>query len=277
MTRWGKYQAELAKIHNTQGEITLPSDPDSPLRIGFVSADFRDHSVARFIWPLFEHLDRSRFELFGYSTYLSNDSWRARFDQSATAMRDVGALSPQELSRTIQNDGIHILFDLTGFTKGSRTGSFAWRAAPAQVSWLGFPGSSGLPQMDYLFLDRYLTPADPSLISEQPLISRGTTVCFSQIDEVPITPIIPELKRGYLTIGTLNNSYKITRSTLARWACVMKSFPTSRFLFVRREFQSYWLRENILMEFEHNEIERSRIHFFNNRLAGRHYLGACRA
>lgn len=270
--RWGNHQAELAEASAQQPPPPLPTDPATPLRIGFVSADFRDHSVARFIWPLFEHLDRNRFELYGYSTFRAQDAWRARFDQHATAMRDVAALSPQELCRTIRADGIHILFDLTGFTKGSRTGAFAWRAAAVQISWLGFPGTSGLPQMDYLFLDRYLAPADPSLIREQPLISCGTTVCFSQIDAVSITPVIPELVRGHLTLGTLNNSYKLTRATIARWSRVLQALPTAQFLFVRREFQSYLLRENILAEFEANAIARERIHFFNNRLASRHYL-----
>ena len=270
ISRWGDSQAKT--IQTQPPPADLPTDPQEPLRIGFISADFRDHSVARFIWPLFEHLDRSRFALYGYSTYRVQDSWRARFDQHATAMRDVAALSPQQLCRNIQADGIHILFDLTGFTKGSRTGAFAWRAAPVQISWLGFPGTSGLAQMDYLFLDRYLTPADPSLIREQPLISPGTTVCFSQIDEVPITPVIPELERGHLTLGTLNNSYKLTRSTIARWCRVLQALPNAQFLFVRREFQSYILRANLLAEFERNGISSERIHFFNNRLAGRHYL-----
>ena len=270
ISRWGDSQAATAQP--LQPPPGLPTDRQTPLRIGFVSADFRDHSVARFIWPLFEHLDRSCFELYGYSTYRVQDSWRARFDQHATAMRDVGALSPQELCRTIRADGIHILFDLTGFTKGSRTAAFAWRAAPVQISWLGFPGTSGLPQMDYLFLDQYLAPADPALIRERPLISTGTTVCFSQIDEVPITPVIPELVRGQLTLGTLNNSYKLTRATIARWSRVLQALPSAQFLFVRREFQSYILRTNLIAEFERNGIGAERIHFFNNRLAGRHYL-----
>lgn len=270
ISRWGDSQAQA--VQALPAPPALPSDPQEPLRIGFVSADFRDHSVARFIWPLFEHLDRSRFALFGYSTYRVQDSWRARFDQHATAMRDVAALSPQQLCRTIRADNIHILFDLTGFTKGSRTAAFAWRAAPVQISWLGFPGTSGLPQMDYLFLDRHLAPDDPSLIREQPLISPGTTVCFSQIDPVPITPVIPELVHGHLTLGTLNNSYKLTRATIARWSRVLQALPTAQFLFVRREFQSYYLRSNLIAEFERNGISGERIHFFNNRLAGRHYL-----
>ena len=267
--RWGNYQTSLV---DQQVSMQLPSSRTLPLRLGFLSADFRDHSVARFIWPIFEHIDRKSFELFGYSTYRVSDQWRHRFDQCATVMRDVGALSPQELSKCIRDDQVHILFDLTGFTKGSRTGSFAWRAAPVQVGWLGFPGTSGLEQMDYLFLDRYLAPKNPNLIREKLLISRGTTVCFSQIDEVPIAQDVPELVRGHLTLGTLNNPYKYTRSTIKCWARVLQALPTAHFLFVRREFQSYWLRENLINEFAAYGIDRTRIHFFNNRLAGRHYL-----
>ena len=272
VNHWGDHQAALATRQPGTPPGGLPTDPDQPLRIGFISADFRDHSVARFIWPLFEHLDRSRFELFAYSTYRVNDAWRQRFEQSANAIRDVGHYSPLELQRIIQADGIHVLFDLTGFTRGSRTGLLAWRSAPIQVSWLGYPGSSGLPQMDYLLLDRYLAPARAELIREQALISPGTTVCFSDIPEIPITPTIPELQRGFLTLGTLNNSYKITRQTMQRWARVLQALPDAHFLFVRREFESFHLRANILEEFNRLGIDQERIHFLNNRRANRHYL-----
>lgn len=269
---WGESQSSLIEQKESPSLPIIQSKREIPIKIGFISADFRDHSVARFIWPLFEHLDRSRFKLFGYSTYHCRDKWRERFNKSASGMRDVESLSPQQLSKCIEDDGIMILFDLTGFTKGSRTGSFARRLAPIQISWLGFPGTSGLQEMDYLFLDRYLAPTDPSMIREKPLISPGTTVCFSQIDEVPITDNVPEQIRGYLTLGTLNNSYKITKSTITRWSRVMQALPTAQFLFVRREFQSYWLRENLIAEFNQHGIERNRIHFFNNRLVNRHYL-----
>lgn len=271
--RWGDQQAGHAMQQPGPDPVRVPPrGSGEPLRIGFISADFRDHSVARFIWPLFEHLDRERFALYGYSTYHVHDAWRERFDQTAAAMRDVGHCSAVELRRVIQSDQIHILFDLTGFTKGSRTGLLAWRSSPVQVSWLGYPGSTGLPQMDYLFLDRYLAPAHPDLIREKALISRGTTVCFSGIPEVPITAMIPELKRGCLTLGTLNNSYKITRRTMQRWSRVLQALPEAQFLFVRREFESYHLRANVLAEFERNGVSADRIHFFNNRKANRHYL-----
>ena len=269
---WGNTQLQQASEQPIPPLSNPPLRKGEPLRIGFISADFRDHSIARFIWPLFEHLDRSEFSLFCYSTLQEKDSWRKRFEASANVIRDVNSLSPQQLTETIRGDNIHVLFDLTGFTNGSRTGSLAWRAAPAQVSWLGFPGTSGLKAMDYLFLDRYLTPTDPNLITEQALQSQGTTVCFSEIDLIPITKTIPELRRGFLTFGTLNNTYKMTRETIKRWASVLHQVPSAQFLFARREFDSYLLRKNILKEFERAGIGPNRIHFYNNRKENRHYL-----
>ena len=270
--QWGDAQLQQA-IEQPVGAFSKPPISDQePLRIGFISADFRDHSVARFIWPLFEHLDRSEFSLYCYSTLQTKDPWREKFEISATKLQDVNDLSPQQLSEVIRRDGIHVLFDLSGFTNGSRTGSLAWRAAPAQVSWLGFPGTSGLKTMDYLFLDQYLTPTNQEFITERPLQSRGTTVCFSEIEPTPITPTIPEKQRGHLTFGTLNNTYKMTRRTIRRWASILQELPTAQFLFVRREFQSHLLRQNILKEFEREGISKERIHFYNNRLDNRHYL-----
>lgn len=269
---WGAQQHRRA-YEQPISEFKKPSIyKDKPFRIGFISADFRDHSVARFIWPLFEHLDRHQFSLYCYSTVQANDKWRAKFNSSATELKDVHDLSPQQLTEVIRNDEIQVLFDLSGFTNGSRTGSLAWRAATVQVGWLGFPGTSGLKAMDYLLLDKHLSPNDPNLITEKSLKIRGTTVCFSQIAEVAITSTIPEVQRGYLTFGSLNNTYKMTRNTIYRWATVLQEFPTSKFLFVRREFQSHLLRQNLLNEFERLGIENNRIYFYNNRLENRHYL-----
>ena len=126
--------------------------------------------------------------------------------------------------------------------------------------------------MDYLFLDKYLRPKNPEYLTEKVLESNGTTVCFSDIAEVPITKVIPEKKRGFLTFGSLNNTYKMTRANIQRWSTIMEDIPESHFLFVRREFESHFLRENILREFEKWGVSGHRIHFYNNRLDNRHYL-----
>jgi predicted O-linked N-acetylglucosamine transferase (SPINDLY family) len=273
--RWGDHKAAQAAATALPPPPPLPADPGAVLDVGFVSADLRDHSVARFLWPLFDPqggLDRRRFRLHAYSTRAAEDPWRQRFREAACRFHDVETLSPRALAQRIRADGVHVLFDLTGFTHGSRTASFAWKPAPVQVAWLGFPGTTGLPQMDHLFLDRHLCPADLSLIREQPLRSAGSSVCFDGLEEVPITPELPEQRRGFLTLGSLNNAYKFNPATIRRWAAVMRELPDSRFLFVRREFDSHHLRRHLVAEFAKHGIEEHRLSFYNNRRDNRHYL-----
>jgi len=270
--RWGRSQSAQVDKIRSKSPMPVPAEGAGPMKIGFVSADFKDHSVARFIWPLFELLDKSKYELYGYSTDKKVDQWRERFDANATVMRDVERMSPRELNELILSDGVHVLFDLTGFTKGSRTYCFAWRSAAVQVSWLGYPGTSGLENMDYIFVDKYLKPSDPELTCEQHLVTDGSTVCFSGLNDIPITQRLPEDIRGFITIGSLNNPYKLNQGTIRRWAKVMALLPTARLLLVRREYESYYLRINITKEFAKYGIDKQRIHFYNNRKKNRHYL-----
>jgi len=269
---WGKIISNNYAISAKAEANKIPSlTPSHPIRIGFVSGDFRDHSVARFIWPLFEYLSRNSFQLKCFSFSYEDDHWRKQFEQKADVFIDCDSMSPSQFKTCLSDEPVDILFDLTGFTKGSRTEYFAQRLAPLQVSWLGFPGTIGVPSLDYIFVDKYLKP-DAQTIHEKCLVTEGTTVCFSSLPDIPITSLLPVEKRGYITFGTLNNSYKITRAQLAVWAEVMNLSPDSHFLFVRREFESYFLRQNILREFNRHGIASSRIHFYNNRRVSRHYL-----
>lgn len=254
-----------------QSLIRAASRIDAKIRIGFVSSDFRDHSVARFIWPLFEHLSRDKFILKCFSFNKEVDSWRDRFMTSSDVFVDCDSMSPVQLKECLSNEPVDILFDLTGFTRGSKTEYFVQRLAPVQVSWLGFPGTIGLDTIDYIFVDKFLKPSD-STINEKCLVTQGTTVCFGSSSDISITSTLPMEKRGFITFGSLNNSYKITRKQLEVWAKIMSSCPKSCFLFVRREFESYYLRENICTEFLRHGIDPRRIHFFNNRKASRHFL-----
>lgn len=267
--KWAS-EAEKRAINNNQHRETQSINPS--IRIGMISSDFKDHSVARFIWPIFKHLDRTRFSLYCYSIEKTNDKWQRRFKENATGFREVQQFSNSELISQIRDDRIEFLFDLTGFTHGSRTSLFANRVAEHQITWLGFPGSTGLKNMDYLFADQYLTPANEDLISEKIMLTEGSSVCFSGIEEIPITKRIPEEVRGFVTFGTLNNPYKFTREMISTWANIMIEIKSSKMLFVRREFSSYHLRQNIIDVFEKHGIDRNRILFFNNREAGRHYL-----
>jgi len=242
------------------------------IKIGFISGDFREHSVARFIWPLFKYLSRDKFQLYGYSTSLCSQSWSNHFDGYSEKLTDVSQLDASELCKIIRSDEIDVLFDLTGFTRGSRTGVLASRCAPFQVAWLGYPGSTGLAEMDYLFTDAYMAPEHKQLTTEKMLLTAGSSICIESLEEIPISPILPSDLRGYLTFGSLNNPYKFNRSMLKRWAQVVSKVEGSRVILVRKEYSSAILRKNITRFMSDHGIAPDRIFFYDNKLAGRHYL-----
>jgi protein O-GlcNAc transferase len=139
------------------------------LRIGYLSADFRQHPLTSLAAELMELHDRQGFEIFGYS-YGPNDksAERKRWESAFDHFRDIRLLSLQQAAQMIFDDRIDILVDLTGYTQSSRTGILALRPAPLQVNWLGFPGTFGAPFADYLITDRYITPpSDAAHYSEQ--------------------------------------------------------------------------------------------------------------
>lgn len=141
------------------------------LKIGYVSADFRQHPTAHLMRGLFRCHDRNRFEIFGYA--LRGDdgsSYYRQIQQDCDWFVDLSSLDNAAAARRIQSDRIHILVDLMTYTNFARPEIFALRSAPVQVNWLGFPGSSGAAYMDYLLVDPVVLPPEQAAYCvEQPV------------------------------------------------------------------------------------------------------------
>lgn len=235
---------------------------ERPLRIGFLSGDFRDHVVGRFLLPLYSHIDQSRFDFFSYSTTEADDPFNRLFRNFSARFCDCSGLTTEELLGEIRADQIDIMIDLAGFTKGCRSDVFIRRAAPIQISWMGYPASSGMPTMDYLLLDRHLlTVQTEQLLSEKPLVTDGSFLCFEQWPDWRITSSLPEQRVGSITFGTLNHPRKYTLPTLERWAKVLHACPGSRFLFARSETSSVAFKTNLLNAFAGFGISSDRLIF----------------
>jgi protein O-GlcNAc transferase len=130
------------------------------LRLGYVSADFRQHPVAHLVTGLFAGHDRSRFEVTGVSIGPDDGSEiRRRLERSFDSFIDAAALDADALANRISEQEIDILIDLNGYTQGARTELFARRPAPVQVSYLGYPGTMGADYIDYIIADPTLVPA----------------------------------------------------------------------------------------------------------------------
>ena len=149
------------KVTSPFSEWNIEKNPKK-LRIGFVSGDFRNHPVGYFLQNLVENLQSKSIELYGYTTRFIEDDLTKNFKESFFEWRQLANKDDEEAANLIHNDGIHILFDLSGHTDGNRLPIFAWKPAPIQVSWLGYWATTGVNEIDYILGDPYVMPKKES-------------------------------------------------------------------------------------------------------------------
>ncbi len=207
-------------------------DPQRRLRVGYVSADLRLHSVAYFLLPLLEHHDREQVHVTAYSNSAVVDETTMRIQHSVDAWRPIAGAPDEQVAAQIRADGIDILVDLAGHTAGHRQQVFAQKPAPVQITWLGYPGSTGLDAMDYRCSDPQADPPGDAtrLSSEQVLLLPRTTWCFLPLSGAPAVAPLPALTTSGVTFGSFNNFGKISPATLDMWAEVLRQTPGSRLL-----------------------------------------------
>ncbi len=242
-----------------------PRAPGGRIRLGFKSSDLRDHAVGAFAWPLFEHLDHERFEVHVYSFFPGPpDPMQKAIAERVAAYHHRPDLDTRGAAELIAAEGLDVLFELGGPTGWNKLDVMAYRLAPIQASWLGYPHSTGLSTIDYLLLDPCLAPPDPSLLLEAPLLMpRSFIVMGSHFfrDDPPVAPAPPGAASGLVTFGTANASYKYSPACLDAWAQVLAAAPGSRFLFIRPEGDSPTFRANALAAFARRGVTAERIGF----------------
>ncbi|MDZ4057489.1 MAG: hypothetical protein U1D69_11115, partial [Polynucleobacter sp.] len=245
----------------------------SRVRIGFMSSDLRNNPVTYFTWPLFEHVNRDKFEIYCYSFYRAGPA--SPLQEKLTSMVDqfrwTPSISDRDAAQMIADDDVDILFELGGSTFMNKLDVLAWRPASLCASWLGYPHSAGLSTIDYLLVDPYLNPADTSLLIEQPLVMPRSWIVMSDRafpDQHRIDPVAPLRRKGYVTFGTANSTYKYNPAMLRCWARVLAKVPRSRFLFVRPEAGSEVFQCNIKAIFAAEGVDGDRIEF--RPVRGRH-------
>ena len=205
---------------------------DRRLRVGYVSPDFRQHSVAWFLRPLLEWHDREAVEVFCYAEVKRPDDVTERFRSQADQWRPTAGLSDDALAAQIMADGIDILVDVAGHTAGNRLPVFARKPAPVQVTWLGYPHSTGLSAIDYRLVDALTDPAveGNSAASEKLLRLDGAFLCYAPPVDAPAPAQAPNLTSEIVTFGSFNNPAKYSDATLDAWSELLCRVPQSRLL-----------------------------------------------
>ena len=204
-------------------------DPDRPLRIGYLSGDFRRHAIALFIEPVLERRDRDAVTTIAYSVVTRPDEITARLRGAFDEWHDAAGLDDASLSARIEDDGIDMLVDLSGYTDGSRIGVFARRCAPVQLTWLGYVGTTGLARMDYRVCDAVTDPpgtADAGS-SERLLRLPDSQWCFRPPSAARVDPAPASSPAEHVRFGSFNQFGKVSRTTVRLWTAVMRAVPDS--------------------------------------------------
>lgn len=239
----------------------VPAGQRERLRIGYVSADFRRHSVSNFFGPALERHDRSQFEIWCYFNNRKADDVTARFLALADGWVDCADFSDDELERRIRADGIDILVDLSGHTSGNRLAVFARKPAPLQGTWLGYPTTTGLDTIDFRVTDWRVDPeGDEAGSVERPLRLPHSYFCFGEpaaSAEVGPPPLSREPARP--VFGSFNNLAKLSTEVLELWRRVLDAVNGSRLMLKSRALADEKVRDDLAARLEASGIARDKL------------------
>ena len=237
---------------------------DRVLRIGWVSSDLRAHPVGAFVAPFFPELDRQKVETWVYDNWPTEDAVTETIKPFATTWRSVRGLGDSALAECIRADEIDILVDLNGHTAGHRLGVFARKPAPIQVEWLGFPGTSGMSAIDYVFVpnDDYLLQAEWS--SEKPWALPNCYGVRGNIPEVAVRERLPFDDNGYFTFACMNRYSKVSTAALDLWAGILQKTGNSKLLLIGRGGSDEQTLAELRSRFSAKGIESDRLVILNS-------------
>ena len=235
--------------------------PDRRLRIGYVSPDFRSHSCAYFIEPLLRAHDKTRAEIFCYSDVRRSDDITERIMGLADHWRNVFRKGHEYVAEKIREDQIDVLVDLTGHTAKHRLLVFSRKPAPIQVSWLGYPDTTGMDVMDYRLTDAVADPegVTDSYQSETLVRIPNGFLCYAPPEKNPDVAPLPVIKEKWLTFGSFNNLTKVTEHVIEVWSEILRQIPRSRLFLKSRQMANEETRQNYLKMFSENGIASERI------------------
>ncbi|HMD53000.1 MAG TPA: tetratricopeptide repeat protein, partial [Phycisphaerae bacterium] len=238
-----KFIAPYANNHNT----------DRRLKIGYLSPDFRQHSVGYFIENVLAVHDRTAVEVYCYADVVVPDQTTRRMEGylEANHWQRITALSNQQVAQMIRRDQIDILIDLSGHTARNRLMIFALKPAPVQVSYLGYPGRTGVSSIDYHFTDIYADPVEDADSREQQdsenlVRLQPTFLCYRPPDDAPPVGPLPAWKAGHVTFGCFNNWRKINPRLIALWSRILQRTPESRLVVKSRALRDQTARHNLM-------------------------------
>ncbi len=255
------YNQYIATVTDLIQRHTNDRNPERKLKIAYLSADFRDHSVAYFMEAILANHNHEQFEIYCYYNNLQNDAYTQKFKQVADHWFDCLHISDQDLANHMRQQAIDILVDLSGHSNGNRVLVLAHKPAPIMMAYLGYPNSTGVKVIDYKITDNYIDPKGQSeaFNSEKLLRMPHSWFCYSAPANSPDVNVLPAQQNGYFTFGSLNHYAKINDTHLALWAKLLKAVPNSKLVMQAKSFNDPATWETFLERCQTAEIPVERL------------------
>lgn len=247
-------------LRSTWRPHTNDKSPNRRLRIGYVSPDFRKHSLDSFLQPLLSGHDKAQVEVYAYAGLNKEDEVTAAYKEHVEHWIPTKGMGDEALAERIRTDGIDVLVDLAGHTADNRLSVFARKPAPVSVSTMGFGYTTGLSAIDYFLIDAAAVPqGSDHLFSEQiwrlptPAFPYGPAPGMGEVGD------LPALQRGYVTFGTLSRSVRINHRTIRVWAALLNTVPDSRLVIDSLNFKDPVMQEKLTEKFSAYGINPERL------------------
>lgn len=258
--RFGENVARVARPYSSWHNAP---DPTRCLRVGIVSADFRQHPVGYFLEGVLTALAtqaRGRLEFVAYSNYSKFDETSERIKACCQDWQSVLGVSDEILARRIHDGGIDILIDLSGHTGHNRLPLFAWKPAPVQISWLGYFATTGVKAIDYLLADPLTLPESEEVnFTESIWRLPETRLCFTPPATQVAVRTLPAIDSGRITFGCFNNLTKMNDAVVNLWARLLKALPESCLLLKTKQLDDPLVQQSVLKRFAEHGINNERL------------------
>ena len=237
-------------------------DPARRLKIGYISADFRQTSAALVFGAMLTKFNPEQFTVYAYSNSRLVDEVTRRFQHSVNHWRNIQDLSDENAARMIRDDGIDILVDLSGHSSGNRMQLFARKPAPIQVTAWGYLSGTGMPAMDVIFADPIIVPEDERAFYAEDVVylPNGVSAAYF-LTKYPEVNDLPAATAGRVTFGSFNRLAKLSDEVLKLWARVVSGVPGSEMIIKAPGLESPHLRARILKHFSDAGVDLARIAF----------------
>ena len=253
-----KFKKNIPKLKFNFNQNIKKNNLNKKINIGFVSGDFGIHPVSFFLINLIDKINKKKFNLFAYSNSGRNDSMTNELKKKFSSLIQVNNMNDETLIKIIKKDNIDILFDLSGHTGHNRLSIFVNRAAPIQITWLGYNASTGLSEIDYIIVDPHvISDKEKKLFSEKLLFMPETFQNIKIKENVKV--LDKNENKKDVIFGCFNRFSKINDEVINIWSKILEKNKSAKIFLKSKEFSNIYFKKKIIQKFKHYKINEEQI------------------